>query len=202
MNPKRIKKLSHRMSWMLRHGAGELKLSMDPAGWVLITDLLHHLHATEMELDEVVRHNNKSRYQVDGEYIRAAQGHSLEGMPVTQKALEASWEIYQGPETVWHGTNVNALVGISSEGIVPGRRTHVHLAAEIDSRVGKRANVGVMLQVSATRLRSRSYEIFVSPNGVLLTRFVPPSCIVGMRAMTRTARNQEDVLRSLLPSAV
>jgi putative RNA 2'-phosphotransferase len=201
MNDRRIKKLSHRMSWMLRHGAGELRLPMDAAGWVLVNDLLHHLHADSSELDEVVRHNNKARYELDGDYIRATQGHSLEGMPVTRKALERSWDVYAGDDTVWHGTNVNALVGISSEGIVPGRRSHVHLAAELDSTVGKRANVAVMLEISAKALRSRGYELFVSKNGVVLTRLVPPSCIRGLRAMTRTARKQEATLRRLLPAA-
>src|SRR5690606_28115742 len=112
------------------------------------------------------RRNNKSRYDIDGDYIRAAQGHSLEGMPVTQQALEASWSVYDGPDSLWHGTNTGALVGIGSEGILPGKRSHVHLAKEIDSRVGKRANVAVMLEVSASRLRGQGQELFVSSNGV------------------------------------
>lgn len=200
MNNKRISKLSHRISWLLRHGAGQQRLDMDRAGWANINDVLHHLHANESELDEVVRLNNKSRYEIDGDRIRAAQGHSLEGMPVTQKALEASWARYTGDDRVWHGTHVAALAGISAEGILPGRRSHVHLAAEIDSRVGKRANVGVMLEVSVERLRARGNEVFVSANGVVLTRSVPPSCIVDLRALTNAARRQEAQLRSLLPS--
>ncbi len=200
MNDKRIKKLSHRMSYVLRHGAGKLGVPMDPAGWVLVVDLLHHVRADLAELSAVVEGNNKARFEVDGEHIRASQGHSLDGMPVTLKALERSWDRYEGHDVVWHGTNLQALGAILEEGIVAGRRSHVHLAAELDSTVGKRANVAVMLAISAAELRGRGYELFVSSNGVILTRYVPPSCIVDLRAMTRRTRDQEAHLRGLLPA--
>lgn len=201
MNDKRIKKLSHRMSYILRHGAGELGLPMDPAGWVLVTDLLHHLRGDLAELEEVVERNNKARFEVDGEHIRASQGHSLEGMPVTLKALERSWDVYPGDGVVWHGTNLQALAAIVEEGIHAGRRSHVHLAEAVDSTVGKRANVAIMLEVSVPELRRRGYELFVSANGVVLARYVPPSCIVDLRAMTRRTRDQEAHWRGLLAAA-
>lgn len=201
MNDKRIKKISHRMSYVLRHGAGELGVPMDPAGWVLVVDLLHHVRADLAELRNVVEHNNKARFEVDGEHIRASQGHSLEGMPVTLKALERSWDRYEGDGNVWHGTNLQAFGAIVDEGIVAGRRSHVHLAAELDSTVGKRANVAVMLEIAVSDLRTRGYELFVSSNGVILTRYVPPSCIVDLRAMTRRTRDQEARLRGRLPMA-
>jgi RNA:NAD 2'-phosphotransferase (TPT1/KptA family) len=38
-----LKRLSHRMSALLRHRAGEVALRMDAAGWVELDDLVAHL---------------------------------------------------------------------------------------------------------------------------------------------------------------
>ena len=171
---------------------------MDAAGWVECGEVLRITRLDENQLDEIVRLNNKQRFQVDGTRIRACQGHGLEGTPVTREALEASWETYCGADDIWHGTNVDAVRGIASAGILPVDRSHVHLAASTDSRVGKRANVAVLLRVSVSRLRALDHEVFVSPNGVVLVRDVPPEAIVGLVAQTKKARKEEKALKELL----
>ena len=178
MNDKTIRRLSKKLSWLLRHGAGTKGLPMDAAGWVPVADVLSTLRVSRGALEATVADNNKSRFQVKGERVRASQGHSRQGMPVTLDALEASWERYEGPDSIWHGTRREAVESISHKGIHSGARTHVHLACSLTSHVGKRHNVPVMLEVSCQRLRDAGHEVFVSPNGVVLTRFVPPHCIV------------------------
>ena len=186
---------SKKLSWLLRFGALEAGLQMDAAGWVERADLLRAASLDAGQLDEIVRHNNKQRFQVDGARVRACQGHGTEGTPVTRDALEASWAVYQGDDIIWHGTSVAALDGIASLGILPADRSHVHLAASASSRVGKRANVAVMLQVSVAGLRRLGREVFVSPNGVVLARDVPAAAIVGLVAQTHKAREVEAALR-------
>jgi putative RNA 2'-phosphotransferase len=170
---------------------------MDAAGWADIGEVLRALRMTRDTLEATVEGNDKARFEVRGKRIRACQGHSLRGMPVTREALEGSWEPFGEEGPVWHGTRIAALAGIAREGILPGDRTHVHLAEALDSTVGKRANVDVMLEVSPPRLHAAGLDLFVSPNGVLLAREVPPSAIVGLRAMTERARRQEPVLRAM-----
>ena len=189
---------SHRLSWLLRHGANEAGLEMDAAGWADVDDVLRTLHMSRAALEEAVRENEKARFEVRGRRIRACQGHSLRGMPVTPEALEATWTPYVADGSVWHGTRIAAVASIAREGILSGERTHVHLAEEIGSVVGKRANVDVMLEVSPARLGAHGIGLFVSPNGVLLARWVPPSAIVGLQCMTDRARRQGDALRTLL----
>lgn len=189
---------SKKMSWLLRHGAPSQGLTMDEAGWVEIGDVLRALRLSRADLDAVVRDNTKSRFEVAGSRIRATQGHSTASGAVSLDGLEASWEAYEGPGPLWHGTNTSAVVGIAREGIRPIARTHVHLAASTDSHVGKRANVAVLLEVSAPRLRSEGIATFRSPNGVILARWVPPACIVGLVALTREGRSHEDALRASL----
>ena len=180
----RIRGQSKRLSWRLRHGAGTERLEMDSAGLVLTKELLAKLRLSEDELEVVVRENNKSRFELSGPQIRATQGHSLEGMPVTQDALEASWDVYQAAhDSIWHATQQRHIEPILEQGILRGDRTHVHLASALDSRVGKRSNAPIHVEVSVRALRAAGGEVFVSSNGVVLTRYVPPSSIVKVRRL-------------------
>jgi putative RNA 2'-phosphotransferase len=188
---------SKKLSWLLRHGAPSAGVAMDAAGWVAVDDVLRALAIDRDELERTVRENTKSRLELDGARIRASQGHSIEGMPVTREALEASWEPWTSDASIWHGTATDPLPLIARDGLLPVSRTHVHLAEATDSKVGKRGGVAVLLEVSPPRMRARGLEIFRSPNGVLLARAVPPGCIVGLEAVTRAARAAERELRAL-----
>ena len=146
---------------------------MSADGWAPIAQVLSLLHLNRAALDTAVRDNDKRRLQVDGDRIRACQGHSLEGMPVTREALENSWERVHPDHLLWHGTNRAVLPAIQRDGLLPGRRTHVHLAPAKDSHVGRRSAVEVLLGVDPGNL-----EVYLAPNGVLLTREVPADAIV------------------------
>lgn len=198
MNRERaIVKASKRLSWLLRHGANEAGLAMDEAGWVTCNEVLRVTKMSRDELEDAVRYNTKSRLQLDNDRIRACQGHSLSGMPVTREALEASWNRFEGGPSLFHGTNVEAAESIATKGLLPGGRTHVHLAASTDSPVGKRYNTPVLLEVSVELLRASGREIFVSQNGVVLVLDVPRSCIVGLTTHSHKARQNEQRLNEL-----
>lgn len=180
-----VKSLSKQLSWLLRHGAGEVNLAMDEAGWSAIGEVLEVLSMTRDDLNRAVEYNDKARLEVKGDRIRACQGHSLEGMPVTMEGLEASWDIVAPTRTLWHGTKVTTIDGIAESGISPVHRTHVHLAAAVDSRVGKRAAVDLLLEVDPVILRSVGIKVFRSPNGVLLVRRVSRNALIGVRAVSK-----------------
>jgi putative RNA 2'-phosphotransferase len=147
---------------------------MTPDGWALIEDVCRLLKLDRTALATAVERNDKARLQVDGERIRACQGHSAEGMPVTREALENSWRRVQPVDELWHGTNRAALDSILREGLHAGRRTHVHLAPSPDSPVGRRSRVDVLLGIDPAKL---GQPVFQAPNGVLLVRSVPPEAI-------------------------
>jgi putative RNA 2'-phosphotransferase len=190
MNAKKTKQYSHKLSRILRHRGGALDLSMDDAGWVPIHKLLAHLRLTREQLQHMVDTNNKRRLEILGDRIRCSQGHSLEGSPVTLEALERSWRRHEGDALIWHGTNLGAVSGIAASGIQAVRRTHVHLASALDSRVGKRSNTPVMLGVDPARLRAQGVGIFVSQNGVVLARRVPADCIARIELLSADARGR------------
>ncbi len=182
------KRLSHTLSERLRHAPGGLP--MDAAGWVPVSAVLAALRVTADDLDAVVRDNNKARFTVRDGMIRACQGHSLAGTPVTREALEASWSRDDSGDALWHGTSLAVLSAIAREGIVAGARSHVHLAPATDSAVGKRAGVDALLQVDPHALRRRGIDVFVSDNGVRLVREVPPGCIAGVAAGSARVRDE------------
>jgi putative RNA 2'-phosphotransferase len=188
---------SKKLSWLLRHGAPSEGIAMDEAGWVDVADVLRVLRLTRAELVSVVELNTKSRLDLRGERIRASQGHSTEGMPVTHDALEASWERFTGEGPIWHGTAVDALPGIAREGLIPQARTHVHLTDALDSKVGKRASVDVMIEVSVARLGALGIGVFQSQNGVVLARRAPLSAITGIHALSARAKRDEAALSAL-----
>ena len=197
MNDKTLVKKSRRLSWLLRHGAHEAGLTMDEAGWAPVAQVLRILHLSEGQLNTVIAENNKRRLQRDGDRVRASQGHSLEGTPVTAVGMEASWQTFEGSELVWHGTNLGAAQAIAQSGHMhPGNRTHVHLASSTDSVVGKRANVAVLLGVDPGRMRRAGWPLFVSSNGVVLARQVPAGCIVAIRTLSRRAHAARTELTS------
>jgi putative RNA 2'-phosphotransferase len=182
---------SKTLSWLLRHGAREAGVSMDAAGWVPVGEVLRYLRMSREDLEEVVRTNNKNRLEIANERVRACQGHSTDNMPVTREALEASWNLYEADGSLFHGTTVEATEPISREGLVPQKRTHVHLAPSLDSKVGKRSATPVVLEVSVARLRAAGEKIYEAQNGVVLVRRVPVSCFVNLVCTTKAAQKKE-----------
>lgn len=197
MTTRDITRASKKLSWLLRHGSDEAGLPMDAAGWAPVDDVLRLTELTRAELEVIVETNSKQRLQLSGALVRACQGHSTSGTPVTAEALEASWEEWRGHQSVWHGTSRGALTGIAQHGLLPVKRTHVHLAESLKSEVGKRAQVDVALEIDPAGVRERQ-RIFRAPNGVLLVRAVPRAAIVDLRPMTRRSRTDEDALRAAM----
>lgn len=177
-------RLSKRVSWLLRHGAKQAGLAMDAAGWASIEDVLQNLQISRAGLDRAIKNNDKNRLQISGVAIRACQGHSPAGTPVTLEALEASWTRVEPSVPLWHGTTLNAIDDIAREGLSPRERTHVHLAASPDSRVGKRHNIDLLLEISTDQLAQHQIPVFRAPNGVHLVRHVPPAAITDITAQS------------------
>ena len=188
MQERTLVRKSKKLSWLLRHGAIDANVDMDAAGWVSIDQVLRICALGRGQLDEIVARNNKSRLTVRGTMIRAVQGHSTSGTPVTVEALEASWHQWTGVAPVFHGTNPRALSDILVQGLKPMNRTHVHLAQSEGSKVGKRANVGVLVGVCPTQLAAAGSPLYQADNGVLLTRFVPVSAIVSVQGVSKAGR--------------
>ena len=173
-----LPRASRYLSLLLRHKPEAGSLTLDRNGWAAVPDVLAALRAkgyplTDADLRRLVAENDKARFafSLDGHSIRAQQGHSIE--------IDLGLEPVPPPETLFHGTVADALLGIRREGIVRGRRHHVHLSGDHETarKVGARRGKPVILPVKAATLHTSGQAFYRSGNGVWLTDRVPPEAV-------------------------
>jgi len=172
---KRLITVSKYLAKYLRHAPHELGLVLQSGGWVLVDDLLtaaekNGFSITYDELVDCVETNDKQRFAFDGtgDLIRANQGHSVE--------VDLQLEEREPPEVLYHGTVERFLPSILGEGLLRGKRHHVHLSKDVETarKVGARRGKPVILTVDARRMHGDGYKFLLSTNGVWLTDAVPP----------------------------
>ncbi len=170
MNAEKLKKLSKRMSYILRHEPGSVGLTLAPGGWVEVEDLIHALKMSREIVDEVVFTNDKQRfeYSEDAKQIRARQGHSTQ--------VDLQYESANPPDLLFHGTATRFVQSIFEKGLIKGQRHHVHLSIDRETMiaVGRRHGKPVVLEVNAKQMVDEGNQFFVTGNHVWLTDHVAP----------------------------
>ncbi len=136
----------------------------------------HGLRLSRADLDHVVATNDKRRFAYDesGARIRASQGHSV--------PVDLGLEQVEPPPFLYHGTVQRFLGQILKQGLVPGKRHHVHLSADIPTAAlvaGRRHGDTVILEIASGAMREQSF--FRSANGVWLVAHVPPEFLRVLR---------------------
>jgi putative RNA 2'-phosphotransferase len=170
-------KASKRLAYVLRHGPDSIGITLSPDGWVDIDILLKALASHGMRLDRdqlmaVVAGNDKQRFAVQENRIRASQGHSVE--------VELGYTASPPPDVLYHGTTSRHLTSIFAKGLVRGERHHVHLSPDVEAarKVGARHGFPVVLKIKTKDMLAAGYQFFVSENGVWLTAEVPPEFLI------------------------
>jgi putative RNA 2'-phosphotransferase len=159
---------------VLRHRPENIGLGLDQSGWASVEQLIEAsrrrgFEFTLEELQNVVDNNDKKRFSLseDGLRIRANQGHSIE--------VELGYAPTAPPEFLFHGTAERFLASIRQQGLIRGKRHHVHLSADVDTamKVGRRHGKPVVLRIEADRMYRDGLVFYRSANGVWLTENVP-----------------------------
>ena len=165
---------SKRLSYVLRHDPGSVGVSLDPQGWVGVSELLSALAAhgrgmTRADLARVVEHNDKRRFEwdVERDRIRARQGHSV--------AVDLGLAPSRPPDVLFHGTPVRNRDSILASGLDRRGRHHVHLSVDVGTaqRVGRRRGEAVVLRVDAAAMAALGHAFWRTDNGVWLVDAVP-----------------------------
>lgn len=169
--------ISKFMSYVLRHNPKGKPISKE--GWMDLKDLLELLnnefsHAIDQkDVERVVSENDKQRFKIKGDKIRASQGHTMEKINI-----ELIPKI--PPDILYHGTKISILDIIKREGLKKMKRHHVHLSAERKTAeiVARRWHQGILiLEIDAKRMNFDGSIFYLSDNGVWLTDNVPPQYI-------------------------
>ena len=177
-------KLSKKMSAVLRHGIEKNGLSdvLRPDGYVPLSRLLRVLPrgVSVDQIRHIVDQNDKQRFTIsekDGElFIRANQGHSSTGIDEEQllERLDESKLLAIGGGRAVHGTYRSAWPAIiSSGGLMPMSRNHIHLAADLPGESGvisgMRSSAQIHVWVDLLGASRAGVPFFRSANGVILT---------------------------------
>ncbi len=157
----------------LRHDPGYLGLTLEPGGWVLVSDLIKamqkHDYFSLDDLKEIVKTNDKQRlsFSKNGEKIRANQGHSVE--------VDLQLEQAVPPNILWHGTADANVKSIKRNGLNKQGRHAVHLSADRETAIaiGKRHGTPFVFGIRAGEMHKAGYVFSKSENGVWLTEVVP-----------------------------
>ena len=130
--------LSKLLAYVLRHNPHQYNLSLDEEGWIGIDNLLYSvgkygntIEIKKENLYELIANQQKNRFEVKDDRIRALYGHSI-----TIKKRNTTIP----PDILYHGTCPKNLPSIMKQGLKSMGRQYVHLSTDIDTAtvVGKR----------------------------------------------------------------
>jgi putative RNA 2'-phosphotransferase len=135
---------------------------------VLAAAARHGFPITREELEEVVATNDKQRFALDGDRIRANQGHTVD--------VDLELTPADPPDVLFHGTPQQNEKSILEGGLWKGARHHVHLSADVETatRVGARRGKPILFEIDARAMARDGIRFFRSANGVWLVDEVPP----------------------------
>jgi len=175
-------KLSKFLALILRHQPERFGLALDGEGWASLSEVMEILHAlpnlrwaTRADVMAVVEGgagDDKRRFEVEGERIRARYGHSM--------ARPIRYEPCIPPPFLYHGTSPEALETIRREGLKPMERQYVHLSPDRETalRVGVRHNdEPVVLTIRAAEAHAAGIQFYQADEAVYLARYVPPEYV-------------------------
>lgn len=171
---KKIKYISKKMSYALRHNPDKYGIKLDEYGY---TDLdhfinalnrVHHLTLTRDDIATVIAQSNKKRFEIKGDHICALYGHSIPGIIHHQEATP--------PAVLYHGTARRFLPSIQELGLLPMQRQFVHLSTDIPTayQVGSRHDSHpVILAIDTKAALNAGVKFYVGNEQVWLADEIP-----------------------------
>jgi len=94
----------------------------------------------------VVERDEKKRYELNNNKIRAVYGHSIKNKIDKVKCIP--------PEILYHGTTEKAYKNIAVEGLKPMQRQYVHYSKDIETAFNvarRRTNEPILLEIEAKK---------------------------------------------------
>ena len=177
----RLVQLSKAMSWLLRHGAADAGVNMDPEGYVLWDEMCGLKQFKGFSVEDVllvVEHNSKKRFETMGGAgaglrIRASQGHSKKvADQINQHKLLTRLAPEQAPAVCIHGTYSSVWPQIQAEGLKTMGRQHIHLTDTLSKQEGQqavsgfRSNCDILIYVDVARAMADGLVFYRSANGI------------------------------------
>jgi len=169
------KSLGVYMTYILRHKPQAIGIAMDTQGWVSVFDFLEKAKwikpVTQAMLEKEVEEDEKGRFEFNANHsrIRCVQGHSVEHVIMNLKP----YTVITDP--LYHGTAEKNVASIQAQGILKGKRKHVHISNNMATakQVGQRHGASVVFEIDTYAMITQGYKFYRAENGVILTDHVP-----------------------------
>lgn len=164
------------LSYILRHKPEDIHIEMDSEGWINVKDFIQKSEQfNKMKysvglIRQIVKEDEKGRFSLseDGRLIRARQGHST---PLVNLSLNQQLP----PEVLYHGTSIDNIEPILSNGVLSMNRQYVHLSADKETalNVGSRHGKPHVFEINTKEMVKNGFVFYLSENHVWLTKEVP-----------------------------
>ncbi|KAF0684181.1 Aste57867_23831 [Aphanomyces stellatus] len=173
---------SKTMTWILRHGAVELKLPISADGYIPLSTMMALPQLRGMTLDDVqriVKNCKKQRFALDMSdpdatkwRIRANQGHTIKAVHDDELLVPVTTDEAASLDCVIHGTYLRHWESIFHNGLCRMKRNHIHFAAgEMDTShviSGMRSSAQLKIYVDVPKAIADGIPFYKSDNNVLL----------------------------------
>lgn len=160
---------SKQLAYILRHRPEKFNIKLTKEGWANIPDILIAINISKLELVDLVNNDNKQRYAIKGNQIRANQGHSI--------PVKLNFKIDNNISKLYHGTAISNKTKILKQGLKPMNRNFVHLSKDIETAniVGKRHGKPIIFEIDAQTMIKKGFNFKISENKVYLIEEHIPS---------------------------
>jgi len=180
MNQDELDKLGRMMAGILRHFPEKFKLEMDERGWVDLISLINSIRRKQStfhwlrqhHIQAIVETDNKQRYQIEENMIRATYGHSLN--------VDPDLPTDEIPGLLYYPTTDEEAELLLETGLKPSDRKKVHLSLTVDDAIiaGRvRVENPIILEINAQAAIESGAVIQKAGRTVFTTKEIEPEFI-------------------------
>lgn len=169
-----------------------LSLTLDADGFSNVLEVLKGLNITYTQLEDIIKSDDKCRFELKENMIRVTPGHSIEIDEESFKEFNSEHYAYTG--VVYHGISLENLESILENGISKMDRQFVQCSLDISTArivANKHKDNTVILKIDINRSYSKW---LISENNVILTKHVSPNAIVDI--IYKNQENEKDTTHS------
>jgi len=189
LEKERVEKLGRFISGILRHFPQRFGLEIDENGWIDFEGLVRAVKkkfkwANRWLVKAIVYSDEKGRYEIRDNKIRAKYGHSVE---VELKDYPPANE-----DVLYYGTSEEEAQRLLEIGIKPVNQTFVHLSTTIEKgeEVARlRTDEPIILEIDAKKAREDGIRIIKANEFIALAKEIPPKYIKRVIKITNSTNS-------------
>jgi putative RNA 2'-phosphotransferase len=180
LNDEQTERLGRFISGALRHFPDDLGLAMNQHGWVDLDFLVDAMRtrykwSNKEKLFSIIESDEKGRYEIKGNKIRARYGHSVD--------VDLDYEENTLPE-IYYGASREEVDILLEKGIRPVKQRYVHLSTSADKarEVAKiHTEDPVLLVINAQEAQDAGVAILTATENIVLSDEIPPQYLSLMK---------------------